>query len=81
MLSSLLTVGDDGPGIPSGDRQHIFERFVRLDTARTRDSGGTGLGLAIVHDVVTNHRGTITITDTHPHGATLTVDLPDYADN
>ena len=75
-----LTVADDGPGIPPGDRQQIFERFVRLDTARTRDSGGTGLGLAIVHDVVANHHGTITITDTNPHGATFTVDLPIYAD-
>ncbi len=72
-----LTVADDGPGIPPGHREQIFERFVRLDTARTRDSGGTGLGLAIVHDVVTNHHGTITITDTNPHGATFTVDLPE----
>ncbi|MEY2444206.1 MAG: hypothetical protein QOE00_786 [Ilumatobacteraceae bacterium] len=71
-----LTVADDGPGIPEMDRQVVFERFVRLDTARTRDSGGAGLGLAIVHDVVTNHHGTVAITDTHPHGATFTVDLP-----
>ena len=74
-----LAVADDGPGIPPADRQRIFERFIRLDTARTRDSGGAGLGLAIVHDVVTNHNGTITITDTHPHGATFTVDLPTAA--
>jgi len=71
-----LSVADDGPGIPPADRQQIFERFVRLDSARTRDSGGTGLGLAIVHDVVATHRGTITITDTEPHGSTFTVDLP-----
>jgi signal transduction histidine kinase len=71
-----LTVADDGPGIPEMDRQVVFERFVRLDTARTRDSGGAGLGLAIVHDVVKNHDGTVAITDTHPHGATFTVDLP-----
>jgi signal transduction histidine kinase len=71
-----LTVADDGPGILEMDRQVVFERFVRLDTARTRDSGGAGLGLAIVHDVVTNHHGTVAITDTHPHGATFTVDLP-----
>ena len=76
-----LTVADDGPGIPSADRHQVFERFVRLDTARTRDSGGTGLGLAIVHEVVTNHHGTITITDTQPHGATFTVDLPKRADH
>ncbi len=71
-----MIVADDGPGIPPGDRQQVFERFVRLDTARNRDTGGTGLGLAIVRDVITNHRGTITISDTHPHGATFTVDLP-----
>ena len=70
-----LTVADDGPCIPPGDRQQIFERFVRLDTARTRDSGGTGLGLAIVHDVISNHYGTITMIDTDPHGATI--DLPE----
>ena len=72
-----LTVADDGPGIPPGDRQQIFERFVRLDTARTRDFGGTGLGLAIVHDVVTNHHGAISISDTYPQGATFIVDLPE----
>ncbi|MEP7047929.1 MAG: ATP-binding protein, partial [Ilumatobacteraceae bacterium] len=54
--------------------------FVRLDTARTRHSGGTGLGLAIVHEVVANHHGTISVTDTHPHGATFIVDLPISAD-
>ena len=75
-----LTVADDGPGIPASDRQRIFQRFVRLDTARTRDSGGSGLGLAIVHDVITNHHGTVTITDTQPHGATFTVDLPVQTD-
>ena len=71
-----LTVADDGPGIPIADRQQVFERFVRLDTARTRDSGGSGLGLAIVHDVVAGHQGTITITDSEPHGATFRVELP-----
>ena len=71
-----LTVADDGPGIPPADRRHIFERFVRLDSARTRNFGGTGLGLAIVHDVVVSHHGSITITDTDPRGSTFTVDLP-----
>lgn len=74
-----LTVRDDGPGIPAADRGAVFERFVRLDTARTRDTGGTGLGLAIVNEVVTNHGGTITISDSEPHGATFTVDLPSSA--
>lgn len=71
-----LAVTDDGPGIPAEQRDSVFERFVRLDTARTRDGGGTGLGLAIVHDVVAGHHGRVTITDTDPHGATVTVELP-----
>jgi signal transduction histidine kinase len=71
-----LTVVDDGPGIPPAFRSHVFERFFRLDSARTRDSGGAGLGLAIVHDVVTSHHGRIEITETYPHGATFTLDLP-----
>ncbi|MGD9794122.1 MAG: sensor histidine kinase [Acidimicrobiia bacterium] len=71
-----LAIADDGPGIPAGQHTTVFERFVRLDTARTRDMGGTGLGLAIVADVVAHHRGTITISETTPHGATFTVELP-----
>jgi signal transduction histidine kinase len=71
-----LQIADDGPGIPVDQRLTVLERFVRLDTARTRDTGGTGLGLAIVNDVVASHDGSITITDTDPHGATVTVELP-----
>ena len=71
-----LHIADDGPGIGDGDRERIFEPFVRLDDARTRDTGGTGLGLAIVHDIATSHHATITISDTAPHGATFTVTFP-----
>ncbi len=74
-----LSVADDGPGIPIELRDRAFERFVRLDTARTRDTGGTGLGLAIVHDVVANHHGTVSIEDTVPHGATIIVTVPHHA--
>lgn len=56
-----LAVSDDGPGVPTADRERIFERFVRLDEARDRRSGGTGLGLAIVRDLVTTHGGTVTL--------------------
>jgi signal transduction histidine kinase len=71
-----LDVDDDGPGIPAGDRQRVFERFVRLDDARARDSGGSGLGLAIVAEVVSAHGGAITISDSGLGGARVQVRFP-----
>lgn len=70
-----LVVADDGPGIPAAERERVFQRFHRLDTARARDGGGSGLGLAIVRDATRAHRGTVTIQDDRP-GAVLTVWLP-----
>ncbi|GGW92643.1 two-component sensor histidine kinase [Streptomyces malachitofuscus] len=58
----VLTVHDDGPGVPVEDAERIFERFVRLDDARSRDQGGTGLGLAIARDLAHRHGGTLTLT-------------------
>jgi signal transduction histidine kinase len=58
-----FAVTDDGPGISAGDHERVFDRFVRLDTARTRHDGGTGLGLAITRDIVERHGGTIRIDD------------------
>jgi signal transduction histidine kinase len=58
-----LTVSDDGAGIPADKRGEVFERFTRLDEARSRDAGGTGLGLAITRDIVERHGGTITLAD------------------
>jgi signal transduction histidine kinase len=72
----VLDVEDDGPGIPSADRQRVFERFVRLDDARARDAGGSGLGLAIVAEVVSAHHGTISIDDSGLGGARFEVRLP-----
>ena len=63
---ALLTVCDDGAGIAAEHREHIFERFTRLDEARTRDGGGTGRGLAIVRDIVQRHGGTITLAQGRP---------------
>jgi signal transduction histidine kinase len=59
----LLTVTDDGPGIPLADRQRVFDRFTRLDDARSRDAGGSGLGLAIVRELLRRSGGTITLAD------------------
>jgi signal transduction histidine kinase len=72
---AVVTVADDGPGIPVEDRSRVFDRFVRLDEARDQDSGGTGLGLAIVRDITLAHGGTVTVTDNGP-GARFVVRLP-----
>jgi signal transduction histidine kinase len=72
---TLVTVTDDGPGIPAADRERVFGRFTRLDHARTRDEGGSGLGLAIVRDLITRHHGTIELDDANP-GLKVTVRLP-----
>jgi signal transduction histidine kinase len=71
----VMTIADDGPGIPADQRDEVFERFTRLDAARTTAHGGVGLGLAIVRDIAERHGGTITIGDAHP-GAVFTVSLP-----
>jgi len=71
----VLTVADDGPGIPVDRREEVFERFTRLDPARTTAGGGVGLGLAIARDIADRHGGTITVGDADP-GAVFTVSLP-----
>ncbi len=72
----VISVTDDGPGIPEADRDRIFDRFVRLDTSRDRVSGTTGLGLAIAREVATAHQGTITVTDHPAGGARFLIRLP-----
>jgi signal transduction histidine kinase len=71
----VLDVVDDGPGIPEGDADRIFDRFVRLDEARARDDGGAGLGLSIVRQIAEKHRGTITLSPT-ARGAHFELRLP-----
>lgn len=59
----MLVVADDGPGIDAADRERVFERYARLDDARSCDAGGTGLGLAIVREIVRAHQGAVTVED------------------
>ncbi len=73
---AVLVVEDDGPGIPEAERSRIFERFVRLETARARDDGGSGLGLALVHAVTTAHGGTVAAAASAAGGARFEVRVP-----
>jgi signal transduction histidine kinase len=74
--SAIITVEDDGDGIPEADRQRVFERFVRLDTSRSRASGGSGLGLSIAQEIARAHNGTITLNSSSTGGTTAVVTLP-----
>jgi two-component system, OmpR family, phosphate regulon sensor histidine kinase PhoR len=72
----LLTVGDDGPGVPEADLGRVFERFYRVDKSRTRDPGGTGLGLSIVRHLVELHGGRVYAENRREGGAMFTIALP-----
>jgi signal transduction histidine kinase len=72
---AVVTVTDDGPGIPPQDRERVFERFTRLENGRHRDPSGSGLGLAIAREIAHAHDGTLTIEDS-PNGARLALRLP-----
>lgn len=73
---AVLTVTDDGIGIPEGELEHIFERFYRVDKARSRSAGGTGLGLSIVSDLVCKRGGTVWASAREGGGSVFTVCLP-----
>lgn len=73
---AIVRVDDDGPGIPPGDLDRAFERFVRLDEARSRDGGGSGLGLAIVREVILAHGGEVILTSAGIGGLRAEVRLP-----
>ena len=73
---AVLSVADTGIGIPARDQERIFERFYRVDKARSREEGGTGLGLALVRHAVDRAEGTISVESELGHGSTFTVRLP-----
>lgn len=79
--SVSIEVIDTGIGIAAKDHQRIFERFYRVDRARSRVTGGSGLGLSIVRHVVANHGGTVSVISEEGRGATFTVVLPRLIDN
>ena len=72
---AVLTVADDGPGIPDDDHERVFERFTRLDEARDRGAGGTGLGLSIVRSIAEVHGGSATVSTRDGGGAEFRVTL------
>jgi two-component system sensor histidine kinase SenX3 len=72
----LITVTDEGIGIPSRDLERIFERFYRVDHARSRETGGTGLGLAIVRHVVHAHGGVVSVESVEGQGSTFRIAVP-----
>jgi len=71
-----IVVDDDGPGIPEGEREEVFQPFVRLDRSRNFDTGGTGLGLSIARDVVRSHGGEIELSTSPMGGLRVTIQLP-----
>lgn len=71
-----MEVSDDGIGIPEADRERIFDRFYRVDKARSRESGGTGLGLSIAREIVQRHHGILALADHQGPGTTVRLVLP-----
>ena len=74
--AALIEVEDDGDGVSPQERERIFDRFVRLDASRSRNSGGTGLGLAIVREIVRGHEGSVTVGVSDLGGAKFDVRIP-----
>jgi signal transduction histidine kinase len=71
-----LMIRDTGIGIPMKDQTRVFERFYRVDRARSRETGGTGLGLSIVRHVAENHGGTVSMDSLLGRGTTVAVQFP-----
>jgi signal transduction histidine kinase len=74
--ATAIEVADEGPGIPEHEAQHVFDRFHRVDAARSAGAGGTGLGLSIARWIVDAHGGAIRVERREPHGCRMVVELP-----
>ena len=75
-MHKVVSVADTGIGVPEADKDRIFERFYRVDKARSRETGGTGLGLAITKSVVLMHQGALKIQSKEGEGTIFTVRIP-----
>ena len=71
-----IYIKDDGPGVPLESQDRIFERFYRVDKARTRVTGGSGLGLAIAYEIITMHDGSLSVNSLPGRGAEFVISLP-----
>ena len=74
--TALLSIKDDGIGIDEANQERIFERFYRVDKARSQSLGGTGLGLAIVKHIVQNHKGSLQLKSKLNQGSTFVIKIP-----
>ena len=72
----IVEVADNGPGIPEEELHRIWERFYRVDKARSREQGGTGLGLAIVHEIIMKHGGQVEVESEEGEGTVFSFTLP-----
>ena len=72
----MLEVRDNGIGVPKESLPHLFDRFYRVDKARSRSTGGTGLGLSIVQQIIRLHAGSVTVQSVRGEGTTFIVQLP-----
>ena len=78
---AVITVDDNGPGIPQSDLERVFQPFQRIETSRSRDTGGNGLGLAIVRSIIRGHGGEIELSNRPEGGLRATIYLPDNPDS
>ena len=73
--TAILIVEDNGVGIPENELERIFQRFYRVDKARSRESGGTGLGLSIAQEIIRQHEGSLSLVERPGPGTTLRMEL------
>jgi len=74
--NAIITIDDDGPGIPQENREQVFQAFFRVDSSRNQETGGVGLGLAIVRDIIQRHGGEVILSDSPQSGLRVSIILP-----